>query len=327
MMVDMFGPLLLFLYLSVSLGFHTFPKFIQILPLAASKFRLHNNGQRGIEEIENQRTKFKEDLDTCFADLMPHSMYLYGIPDASTTILQKVSDLDKALIDVNLPGITEQLFEMAMRPPGARAKAPLVIIRGNGTGKTKTMEEVKRFLLNNYDDIFSVAVTFSGKWKINENERNLFSKYTYLQDEPVMQYLLSTRLLSMFYGIDLATIQCMVKGLFSQKKKEIIEATVDHLICKLREWGRAISYFFLFVDDAFAVNGKELFNDDKDHFDVVQSAVLDTDYKDCNTAIMIASKDVTATGYGWCCSKFISGVIVPPFLHSSKLFEKFGRKQ
>jgi hypothetical protein len=114
-MMDVFGPLLLclFLRLSLSLGFHTLPKFIQISSLVASKFSLHNNGQSG--EIENKRTKFKQDLDARFTDLMPHSMYLYGTPDTSTTILENVSDLGKSLIDVNLPEITEQLFEMAIQ--------------------------------------------------------------------------------------------------------------------------------------------------------------------------------------------------------------------
>jgi hypothetical protein len=177
-------------------------------------------------------------------------------------------------------------------------------------------------LLSNYDDVFPLAVTFIGKWKLNENEKNLFSKGSDIEDELAMQYLLSTRLLSMFYGLNLATIQCMVKDLFSQREREIIEATIDHLICKLREWGRTISYFFLFVDDAFRVNGKELFNDDKDHF---KPAMLDAEYKDCNTAMVITSKDPTATGFGWP-QRSIKGVTVPKFLDSSKIVREIWKK-
>jgi hypothetical protein len=110
-----------------------------------------------------------------------------------------------------------------------------------------------------------------------------------------MNYLLLTRMLSVFYGERLSTIQKWIQPTETvfQEEEGLLAGTVDHLLSKVKEKKKGVNYFFLFIDESAAVNSKRFFDDSEDHFSTVRSAILDSEYDNDKLALVISSRTLT----------------------------------
>jgi hypothetical protein len=114
-------------------------------------------------------------------------------------------------------------------------------VRGRGGGKTRTLIEIEKNINQNYPDCFALSITFNGRWRLYDGHAR-FTDYN-----SVVFYSVLSRILSMYYGLKLKTIDSMLKRyvdtLDEFDLQDFFEATIYHTLRKERK-----SYFILQMD-------------------------------------------------------------------------------
>jgi hypothetical protein len=217
------------------------------------------------------------------------------------------------------------LLANARRRPGTRAKNLIVDIRGKGTGKTRTMEEIRKYFLGAYSNILPVAISFSSNGKVDE--KDLFQLFTGLNHQLTVNYLVVSRILSGFYGISLQQTETIIRNskMLFEEERNVVEATIDHMIQKIRSHNKSIDYFFLFIDEIDS--GNAVFPNEEDPFRGIQSSLLDSKYDNLHTALVVNSRSVKPfrrTLVSRSCGMF--SLFVPKKLKAKKIVENIWKK-
>jgi hypothetical protein len=124
-----------------------------------------------------------------------------SIRNAATCIMNDTSDLDIPLIGFNCSQACADAVKYTRNEPGTSVRKEfLAFVCGRGGGKTRSLVEMENFINRNYSDCCAISITFNSRWESLPG-RDHFSGY-----DSYVLYSVSSRMLSMYYGLSLLEI-------------------------------------------------------------------------------------------------------------------------
>eukprot|EP01012_Entosiphon_sulcatum_P011190 TRINITY_DN16724_c0_g1_i3.p1 TRINITY_DN16724_c0_g1~~TRINITY_DN16724_c0_g1_i3.p1 ORF type:complete len:740 (+),score=103.91 TRINITY_DN16724_c0_g1_i3:32-2251(+) len=141
----------------------------------------------------------------------------------------------------------DNIITILHSPLHDRHKPVMYIVRGSGTGKTRSLEAI-RMMLGQHEGILVLPITFNSRWLLTEAE--LSQTPTAI---PTRAFLIATaiRMLATFYNIDMEDerLQCITNSTASGN--EIIQHVIWHIVATTKRH-RPVTAFLLMVDEASA---------------------------------------------------------------------------
>ena len=270
---------------------------------------------------------FKREFDEMFKDLpvdklytrsevLSHSEYVTSLSENNLiAIIDQPEDrLGLELVSLNIPSIMEQCKAALECKPGFRSAKLLAIVRGQGGGKTRCLEELRLALLNeiteeesgsNERGILPLAITFNSNMALGKGEISL------LQGAPTelanlqlnYAYAIVKRLAGVLYGRDFADIgnkfirPALIEPYCEASRVEVVliraflshaaEKTGRHRVVVLLDEAKRAAEKFL---RAKSKQKGSLSNDeDEDITSTLRSAVLDAAIPSCAHAALVIS--------------------------------------
>ncbi len=122
-----------------------------------------------------------------------------GKDDVEQLCLGNVRILSNPLLGFDINKATTDIIKVFNQEPGSRTKAIICTVRGQGGGKTRALEEIRREFVNNHHDVLTMAITFNHHTKL-ESEVDFLNKYF---DSPELKLSISVaiRLLYSYFRI------------------------------------------------------------------------------------------------------------------------------
>ena len=110
------------------------------------------------------------------------------------------------LLNLDPSALTQIVLTTADKEPCSRSKPICVTVRGQGGGKTRALEEIRRGILRTNPNVLPIAITFSHHSDCN------FDRWNGVE-EPILFYALSlvARMASSFYDIDFYVLSKSIK--------------------------------------------------------------------------------------------------------------------
>jgi hypothetical protein len=110
-------------------------------------------------------------------------------------------------------------------------------------GKTRALIEMENFINKNYTDCFALSITFNSRWTALPPVEPHITDY-----QAYVLYVVSSRILSMYYGLSLETtdrilLNCFGPGVSNHMK--LFKAVIFHILSKEKK-----KFFILQVDDS-----------------------------------------------------------------------------
>eukprot|EP01034_Spumella_vulgaris_P028791 gene28791-35713_t len=211
--------------------------------------------------------------------------------------------------------------------PGTKGKAPVVVVRGVGGGKTRGMEELRVKLTA--EGIFAILITFGGKWNVGDEDYSIYTAI--FQDSPLKAsqvYGLSnvSRIASMYYRMP----HNEILGILSDNKLDLREhfesQTGSNLIASLLAHiagqeqfssGKPVKDVVLMVDEVVQGEKKWKANFPKgfDGTGTLRDATLTHDYSahGLQVALVLSALEDSVVG------SMNSNKILAPFILSESL--------
>jgi hypothetical protein len=200
------------------------------------------------------------------------------------------------LIDFS-PADAAELVRRALNEPPGRGRPLIGILRGTGGGKTRSLEEVKFYFLQNDEnhDILSISITFNSNW---DSDTDLLKKSKHFCPMPTQKvvFAIISRIASMVYGEDLLKIQSILtanfKAAFSLVDSDddylspkIFAEFCYHIIEKVRSTGKKVTGFVLLIDEAVRIQDIVQM---KDPYKTVRRILLQNGLENVNSALIIS---------------------------------------
>jgi hypothetical protein len=193
---------------------------------------------------------FKEDLDKAFSNF-PINNYREVSP---VNCILDPERLDSPFIDVDLREICEEAIQSAEVSPGRQHKCLHAFPRGKGGGKSRTVEEMKRWInLHHNDSSFALAITFNYRW----TETVFRSRFK--DESDCLFFNVILRMLSMFYGLSFDVVLPrleIVLGSSLIPKSSVtynffLLATISHIMNKVNQVEMTLGRknFILIIDE------------------------------------------------------------------------------
>lgn len=289
--------------------------FLPVLPVSRIRtLKVQNQFNAGSLSEPDIDTKMLICLfDTVFCSKKVSNIYasasndnVDGRKDPGCLINNPKSTMRQPLIAFDVSRAVEEMKKIAGMELDNRNKPVGAILRGIGGGKTRALEEMRRFMLNT-DDVLPIAITFNGRWLVNE----------VLDDWPGAtvraSYALSliARMASVLYGISFEAAHDSLLGYVDpfmntpSFSTNAIRAFVNHTIGavnKVRGERGAVNYVIVMVDEATQMEEyiSEKFGV-KSITSTLQSALLGEEFTtdeaiNVNIALLISSLKIGAFG-------------------------------
>lgn len=162
--------------------------------------------------------------------------------------------LGHPMLDFNATQEAESILRGADATAGNR-KSFHALMSGRGTGKTRTICELRAELLKNHFNCLPVAITFNFHWKefyFRSATGDATKKSTLMN----LALDIVIRMASILYGkepIDLLPIMKR-KGNLSQLKSlssiDLITGFIEHAVSRVRMKGKEVNYFIFLIDES-----------------------------------------------------------------------------
>jgi hypothetical protein len=130
------------------------------------------------------------------------------------------------LVDFNIEENIELIMKTASIAPGHRKKPLLATVKGQGSGKTRAFEELRRRLFVE-PACFPMCITFNCNWGIGNDEKNLVGM-EYSRDFAFMMSVFM-RMASIFFNASLTEV---IKTINDYKDKEFFLQSYDRDVGK-----------------------------------------------------------------------------------------------
>jgi hypothetical protein len=205
-------------------------------------------------------------------------------------------------ITSNAAEVADEAMRIAELEPDTRSKPVLGLVKGTGGGKTRALEEIRYELLAK-DGVLPLAFTFNSNMNFSPKV-----EFAWSTDYEVC-YALSvvSRLLAVFYGMELANVQSILTGhrkLWGEGEDrayptELIRGCILHLVSKAPFVVTTVVVLgdeVALAEDKFA-SKYNLDSSERDVTSVLRSALLDTKIAPhLNAALILASLTITPMG-------------------------------
>ena len=184
------------------------------------------------------------------------------------------------------------LEQTALGTVNSRMKPVYFVLRGQGGGKTRILEECRLHMQVLYADWLAIPITFNTYWNLEAREYADFERLCGNVSKPTMQQIclaasVSTRILCMFYNISLLRarkeVELIVKEMASytdssELAEKLLIGTIQHVAGRVaRDMGKNIDKFTLLVDEAKVFIDVANAEDDDDVYDIIRSTLLNNE--------------------------------------------------
>jgi len=248
----------------------------------------------------------------------------------NTSILDNTSIIDEncfdiPLIDVDIQKAVQDILLVATLPPSPKMKPLVATMRGTGGGKSRLLEESKRFINAKIPNSYAIAITFNHHCPIKCEE------LSYLQSmEDNFIIALIFRIASAHYNVPFTAIFKQMESKKSQyeklfKKYErhmVIKSFIRHVLLN-----NNIENFILIVDEI--MNAEEKFCVTNGSSDSVMThlnkAMLNTyiTSNNLNAALVVSSLKVRPIAVTGSSGRLIKVLTIPEVLNSAEIVDKW----
>ena len=235
------------------------------------------------------------------------------------------------------------LINTVLRDSSVRFKELLVVNRGVGGGKTRSLEELKMLANERIENCLAVAITYNVDWTLDLSEFSRIVEKLY-PDEASQKYhvidvgvvfSVITRITSMIYGIPFDVAKRLYSDNLTTFPKIsfdsfhlVLVAFINSIVGELRLAGRTIDNFVLLIDETASV--ADLFKSkysvsDTDFLRIARSVALSellATIAKVNTALIIASLDYSTLHVSRS-SRPYTAIALPERLNSADVYVKW----
>jgi hypothetical protein len=182
----------------------------------------------------------------------------YNESDVTCIINMPDITLNHQLIDVNLEEVIGVLNKVSRIRPSPREKPVIGLIKGVGSGKTRLLEEIRRKIIVENENILVLAITYNHFMTLL-NVENFLEESSNLQSETVYALGILVRLAISFFGLKQKeaenSFQEILKFLSENNNEVEKMVTVDTIIRQfvlylVKRSGRKIDKLFVLVDES-----------------------------------------------------------------------------
>jgi hypothetical protein len=269
--------------------------------------------------------------EACGSDTNNNSMWDHGY--------RYTSIIDSPNITMSIPLIHLSIeacvgmMDKALDEQHGRRKPLLAISRGQGGGKTRCFEEIRRNFLRSKPNVLTLAITFNHRWTLTATEvEDIKTGRRCMSNTKIILYLLSHRMLSVFNGEELTSTATMLGDLHKKTSPEsMFRGTIRHMIKKLNR--TTIDSFVLVIDEAFMVYDILGVPEDEDLYEFVKDVMLNqpiffhdesgnNELKVIKTCLAVSSLALSPFGYT-ISARSIKAFPLPSRLNSSTIVTKY----
>jgi len=206
-------------------------------------------------------------------------------------------DMDIPLLNYDLPGAINDVFSQLSVPPSGTAKQVFATVRGQGGGKSRVLEEIRRALLD-IPTTLPIAITCNGLSKLTKIEKDWMSDDNLNTLTAYAMSTISRMIFSIYEAIDYETVVTKI----SNNLNTIPIISSGTMITEV---------ISVFADDVFVVRGAvtdvvvfldeprllgEHYNDSDIH-EILRGAILNNRIGSLRCTLLMSSLEVSQVGY------------------------------
>ena len=190
----------------------------------------------------------------------------------------EVTIMDHPMLSFNATEEAKRVLKVA-EGTGQTRKSFHALMSGRGSGKTRTVCELRAELLHDHFNCLPIAITFNSNWT-KFFFRKKFGDAT--EESTLIDLALEVviRMASILYGVELIKLSRVLKSevnihqLKSFCSRGIITGFVEHAIGRVQMKGKKVDYFVLLIDESLRLaRGIE-----GDGYEDIRGAFLDTKF-------------------------------------------------
>lgn len=103
-----------------------------------------------------------------------------------------------SLIDFDVEESINTILKAMLEESGSRTKPLIAVTHGQGGGKARVLEELRRNLQQNHSDVLTIAIPFNSIWSPSYGDDRYFQSEA---PSSIVIYMVIDRMLSVFYGM------------------------------------------------------------------------------------------------------------------------------